>query len=229
MALLLEFNIEKIAIIDDKKDARYSMAEIVSDANFSYEIVDEKIESFVHLFSKIEKSTQAAILDHHLNIANYANFTGAYAVSELFKRKFPALLVTAYSQSDIDQIRLFRKNIPVIISSNEFDCSDVEPGLIKCINELKDIYNKDRKGYKSLFRIENIDEKRKYAFIIIPAWDSKETIRLPFEFFNNRPVKIGDRFYARINIGTEKQEEIYIDNIEFLEKPKGDYAGLIRN
>lgn len=229
MISVAEYRINKIAIIDDKKEARDSMAEIVSDANFSYEIINKKIDSVDKLFETIGKTSQAAVLDHHLNIANYANFTGAQAVSELFKKKFPALLVTAYSQSEIDQIRLYRKNIPVIISSNEFDSSDIEPGLTKCINELKDKYNKDRKGYKSLFRIENLDEKRRVAFIIIPSWDSQETIRLPFEVFAKKNLEIGERFYATINLGAEKQEDLFIDSIYLANKPTGKYANFIRD
>ena len=225
------YKIENIAIIDDKPLARESMSDIISDADFKPYIVDKKLNSVDELFIVLTKTSQAAIFDHHLSIANYANFNGAEAVSSLYIKKIPALLVTAYSKSDIDSIRLYRRQIPLIYNSRDFISENIENGIRVCIEEFKENYSADRKSWKTLFRIEDLDTQREFAFIIIPSWDSKQTIRLPFEIFGNLKdyINIGERFYAQVNIGAEKQEDLFFTDIELPKKPKGKYADFIHS
>ena len=110
--------IKRVAVIDDKPEARDTMAESITDAQLQPIVFGKgQIGSLADLISRLLKESDAAIFDYHLSPGNYANFSGAEAVSELYAKKFPAILVTAWSDADIDSIRPYRRHIPVLFRS----------------------------------------------------------------------------------------------------------------
>jgi hypothetical protein len=203
--------IRKIAVIDDDKEAREAMAEIVTDA-----------------IGKLNKEADAAIFDHRLTPRNYAAFQGAEAVAALYDVHFPALLVTAWSIEDIDNIRPYRRKIPVMIRSGGLESKIIRDSILKCLNEFRDNYTKERIPHRVLLRVEDVDTQ--FAYIIIPSWDPRNGLKLPKKIFPWKfgQVKSGIRLFAEVNIGALKNEDLYFDKFEIAEKPGNSYASLIR-
>jgi hypothetical protein len=211
-------DIKRIAVIDDDKAARKTMAEIVTDAHFQPIIHEDQLDSLSDLFSKLNKEADAAIFDHRLTPRNYAAFHGAEAVAELYEKHFPALLITAWSIEDIDNIRPYRRKIPVMIKSREFVADLIESSLVKCLEEFKNKYTRERSPHRVLIRVEDINTQ--FIYVVIPSWDSQNGLKLPKNILTSKFGKIqpGTRLFAEVNIGALNNEELYLDNFEIADK-----------
>lgn len=223
--------VSSVAIIDDQAKARESMSEIVKDAALNPFLVENRLESVTELVNLFPHRVQALILDYNLGVSNYAPFNGAEAITELYKKGIPALLVTNYSESEVDHFRIYRNYIPVIYNSGDFNPENIEEGVRFFLDEVNEQYSKSRKPYRTLFRIVELDIDRKFAFVIIPSWDPLRTVRVPYEVFTNlrSKIEIDRRFFAQINIGAENHDELYFTQIEIAEKPRGEHANFIRS
>ena len=166
------------------------------------------------------KEADAVICDHKLTKGTYANFSGADAVAYFYKEKFPALLCTAYSKADLLSIRKNRQYIPVLIESDQVNPDNITKGFEICIKELKGVFSQVRKAWKVLVRVEEIyqDSKPEMFDVILPGWNSREIIRLPFEIVKREyrdRIKPETRFHAYVNKGAESQEDLYFKNFQF--------------
>lgn len=228
---LLNNVIRRVAVIDDKPEACEAMADAIEDANLEPVPYQDRLESILKFIPRLMKETDAAIFDHYLKPGNYANFNGAEAVFRLYKKKFPALLVTTYSKADIDNIRPFRRNIPVLIPGGYASSETIKEGIKKCFEEFSNKYSKDRKAWRTLIRFEGIDKKEGIAFAIIPAWNPDLVVRIPLklipkELILNEPVF---RLFAYVNIGAKYDEDLYFEKFEIANKPRGKYAKLLHS
>lgn len=219
-------DIRKVAVIDDKPAACEAMAEAVEDANLEPVTYQDRIESISNFIPRVIKDTDAAIFDHCLKPGNYADFDGAEAVSRLYKKKFPALLVTTYFNAEIDVFRLYRRDIPVLIPGGHASPEKIREGIKKCLDEFLSIYSKDRRAWRTLIRFEGIDKNEGIAFAIIPAWNPDLVVRIPLklipeELLINDPIF---RLTAHVNIGAKCHEDLYFENFDIADKPRGKYA-----
>jgi hypothetical protein len=206
--------IDRLCIIDDNKIYRNTLADIAAESEFEPMVQnDPVIDVDQFLIDKISE-VDAVVSDHQLKIKNYFPENGAEIVSKCYARHIPSVLVTKYP-ADKDDIRRFRKNIPVILNPE-----DVEPDLLIhsfeiCIEEFKGHRRSNRKEYRTLIRIDSVELN--HIFVIIPAWDPNKTIALNFQFLPEwmRMEALPDkRFHATVNIDTELSDEIYFDNWE---------------
>ncbi len=223
--------IHRIAVIDDKPDARESMFESVEDADFEPIVNIKELLSIDKFIPEVLKSSDAAIFDYHLKVGGFASFNGAEAVARLYSKRFPALLVTTYAKADIDEIRLFRRNIPVLIPGGHANPDGIIKGLEKCIAEFNNTFSEDRKAYRTLVRIEEIDKERGIVFAVIPAWNPDQVVRIPLKLIpesllSTEPII---RLFADVNIGAQGDEDLYFENFTIAEKPRGTYAKLLRS
>ena len=68
------------------------------------------------------------------------------------------------------------------------------------------------KIWRTLLRIEDIDES--YVYLVIPAWEPKEVVRLRLDDIPDHIQKcFGQqaRLHARVNIGAESAEHLRFD------------------
>jgi len=206
--------IDRIHIIDDNEEFRVGLEDTVQESDFIAIPQNEKVENF-NLFLK-EKicANDAVISDHQLKIKNYFPINGAEVVSRCYESKIPAVLVTRY-ETHIDQIRKFRKNIPVIINPENFEPDTLIRGLEVCIKEFNGIINPDRKGWRTLVRIDSFDEN--HIYLIIPSWNCNDVISInksdiPDEIAKN--IQEEKRLHARINIGSELSNDLFFSDWE---------------
>ena len=117
----------------------------------------------------------------------------------------------------LDEIRPSRRFIPVMLRPDELDPASLVQGFQRCIDEFKGTFQSNRRPWRTLVRIEEIDMDRQCLYLVVPGWNRNEVIRLrtsdlPKEIFE----RIGDqkRFHAQINIGAEGSEELYFERWE---------------
>lgn len=226
---MLPSRIQRVAVIDDDKQARDAMAESIVDADLQPVIQQERLNSLEDLIGNLEGGADAAICDHRLKPRNYASFQGAEAVAELYRMHFPALLITAWSTEDIDNIRPYRREIPILVRSGGLEPQIIRDGIVVCLNEFENNYLKERKPHRILIRIEDVDSS--FIYIIIPSWDSNTGLRLPRSIIPTHFGEImpGMRLFSEVNIGASKNEDLYFSQFEMAEEPDDPYAHIVRS
>src|SRR5580700_8248416 len=95
-----------VAIVDDERDARDTWSWGLENADFSVKALSGPFADLQALVDAVVGGANAVLCDHHLTEGNYAHCSGAEAVCALYRRQFPAVLVTAWSKAVMDQIRL---------------------------------------------------------------------------------------------------------------------------
>ncbi len=213
-------SIISIAVVDDSDDARETLSAELRDAQFNAKPLIGPFKSADELVGIARGEADAIVCDHHLSTRNYAYCTGAEAVAISYDVRFPAVLVTSWSKALIDDMRRFRRKIPVLLSHDEADPDVIAKGFEICIQEFSNHFLPKRRPWKTLLRVEEVDldTKNPIVFANIPGWNPSEIIRfpmdiIPFEF--RAEIKPGTRFFAKVNTGAESDEELYFDEFEF--------------
>jgi len=235
--MLLTMNdkpIKRIAVINDSAAARDEMAENLIEVGFQPVIQTSPLRSIEDCIETVTTQADAAILEHHFKSDHYANFMGAEAVAQLYRQHFPSLLVTAWADADIDNIRPFLRQIPVLIKSSEAYPEKMTQGFKQCINEFENRYSPTRQPWRTLVRIEDINKNnyKTMVYAVIPGWDPDDVVRFPLIIFPEelrQSVVPGARFFAKVNIAATHHDELYFEDFEVLEKPRGQYAKFLRS
>src|SRR5437588_1514781 len=208
-SLTNDYQIRKIAIIDDdKREAEVAELE-AEDAGFEPFIVEggpfRKVEDLTDLISS---NAQAAICDHRLAHSGFANFTGARLVAHLYDLHIPAILISQYADMDNGiSIRACRDKIPVLLSRDETDATSIARGIEYCVSELRGKIATARKPNRTLLRIVDIGQEagEKVIDVIIPNWNPHRAVRLPatllLRSISKSHLKMGERLFAKTNIG----------------------------
>lgn len=212
--------IQRVKIVDDDKSARESMALCVEDAEFKPALVDGPIADLTLFVASTLEEADAIVCDHRLRRNIYANFDGAEAVASFYQANFPAVLCTAWSKADIDSMRIYRRFIPSLIPSDKLNPETIIRGFELCIGEFNNHFTTDRKPWRTLLRIEDVDldSKPQMLYVILPGWNSKEIIRLPLDLIPKNfhaNLKPGIRFHALANKGADNQDDLYFYNFDF--------------
>ena len=221
-SLTNDYQIRKIAIIDDdKREAEVAELE-AEDAGFEPFIVEggpfRRIEDLTNLISS---NAQAAICDHRLAHSGFANFSGARLVARLYDLHIPAILISQYAEMDNGiSIRACREKIPVLLNRDETDAISIARGIECCVNELRGQISNTRKPHRTLLRIVGLEKEagEKVIDVIIPSWNPHRAVRLPAKLLpksiSKSHLKMGERLFAKINIGAEKASELYFKDFE---------------
>jgi hypothetical protein len=213
--------IDKVAIIDDSKDSRDTLIDELRFAQFTPHTVVGPFLTKDDLVRVVDDDIDAVVCDHHLNTRNYAPCSGAEVVALWYDRKIPSVMVSGWIKADIDQIRKFRRRIPVLLTPEEAaDTDKITKGFEVCLQEFRDNFLPSRKPWKTLVRIVDVDTMTKPSMVyaVIPGWNSDEVVRFPLEIIPeglHQFVVPGERFFALVNTGAEIQEELYFDQFEY--------------
>lgn len=208
-----------LKIIEDDENVRDSLAETVKDVNISPDKIEGPLGTLDEFLCSQANNTDAFIFDHQLKQSGYALFNGAQAVAKLYKR-LPSMLCTAWTNADIDSIRLYRRYIPSLIHSDDINPDVIAKSLEVCINEFKENYLPSREPIKTRIRIETVDKDQGSGIVyaVIPSWNPKEVIRFPLSMVPQNirgSVNAGVRLWAQVNLGAENHTELFLDAFEF--------------
>lgn len=233
--MLLTINnksIQRVMVVDNQPDSLEAVAYSVEEASLEPIVYHNASTSIQECLSMVTTKAEAAIFAHHLGLKNRVHFSGASAVAQLYRQQFPSLLVTAWAEADIDNIRPFRQNIPILIKSHKAEPQIILSGFEQCIKEFSGDYSSSRRRWRTLIRIEDVDLEKSIVYVVIPGWNPFDVVRLPLSLFpeeQREKVVPSARFFAKVNTGASHHEELYFEEFEIAEKPQGKYAKLIHS
>jgi hypothetical protein len=210
MATIKNKQIDRVCVIDDDEASRYAMGLTVEDSKLIAVPQNQKIDNLDAYFNEIVKPSDAIVSDHHLRKKNYFPVNGAEVVSRSYDKRIPSVLVTKYEQAVIDEIRKYRQKIPIILNPDEFDPDSLMQSLEFCINEFNGEIVPSRKVWRTLIRVDDIGDN--HLYLIIPSWNSNETIKIPIK---DLPVDIQSkakadvRMHAKVNVGATLSNDLF--------------------
>ncbi|MGB7413968.1 MAG: hypothetical protein WA902_07145 [Thermosynechococcaceae cyanobacterium] len=219
------FDIRDIAIVDDNQARRDTLSEDLEWEELMPHPLEGPFTTPQNLLIEMKQTSQAVVCDHNLSPRNYAAFTGAELAAYCYDHRFPSVLVTRWSTEYIAAIRPYRSRIPVLLTPLEATVERLLAGFQECIDEIDGQLRPSRRSWQTLVRIERVDSEDKpekcMVDAIVPAWDAPngdDGIRLPLTMFpeNLRShVRDGSRFFAQVNLGAERHEDLFLTNFDF--------------
>jgi CheY-like chemotaxis protein len=210
--------LHRVSVIDDEAEVRASYAEYLEDLGLEpVDVPGPIVDSLDRFVEASRLRSQAAICDHRMKPSSYAGFDGAQLVSEFNQKRFPALLCTRF-EADIDEIRPYRKHIPILL--NWEDLMDPDTILLsfeRLVAELRGEPPPSRRPWRTLVHVYDVDCERGFVHIFLPGWDPHKGLRLRIKDLPLavRPLLRPDyRLLAHVNIGAENPEDLFFDNWE---------------
>jgi CheY-like chemotaxis protein len=207
--------IRQVLVVDDNPSAREGYKYTLEDLDLEPVLEQGPLGILETYLSGVTTRCDAAICDHHLKESGYAAFNGAKLAAEMNRRQRPAVLCTAWEEAGVDEIRLFRRNIPCLLKPGELDPETLRQALELCIDEFRDHFRPSRYPSRTLVRVEDVDQEN--AYVVLPGWNPQEVIRLTREAISSDVrsyLKAGARLHAKVNIGAERQDELYFEQWE---------------
>ena len=159
--MIYKEKIQTIAIVDDDKQARESLAEMLELLEFNVFLVDTSFDNIGELSQYIRDNSQATICDHRLG-SGLDSFTGSELMPSLYESKFPSILMSQYTETDINvSIRKYRHQIPVLLERGELVDIDIVANKLKngfetCSQEFKGIMSSARRPHRALIHVMDI-------------------------------------------------------------------------
>lgn len=208
--------INRVCIIDDDPEGRAAMELTIEDSELTPVPQNAQILNLETYFADVVKPNDAVVSDHHLRKKSYFPTNGAEVVSMCYEKHIPSVLVTKWEDASvIDEIRRFRHQIPVILNPEEFDPDSLMRSLEICVNEFNGDFLLSRKVWRTLIRVDFVDEN--HFYFIIPAWNLNEGISLPKSDVPDeiRHILNDDiRLHARVNMEAASKNELFFINWE---------------
>jgi hypothetical protein len=228
---------EEIVIIDDEDVGAEISYSAVENLGIPIKIITKgKFKQVDQLLGKIFEGNHHKIgvmCDHQLTRGRLADFYGSELVAGLYKEKVPAILVTQYTEHDIEtSIRQFRRWTPALIKREQLDEENVKMAFDFCSDELFGSTPASRRPYRTLIEIisPKKDEEEGVAEAIVHGWNPNEKVGFPMKLI---PAEIKSKVirmlgnkssafvFAEVNIGASLSSELYFDSFEWAEKPAG--------
>jgi len=217
---ILARTISRMSVVDDQEQVR-AVYEFVLD-DLKVEAVSEAgpFQSLAKCVEDIRKRSDAAICDLNLKVRDYSTFNGAELVAAFYKTAFPAVLCTKWYSASIDEMRPFRRFIPSLVEPEKLDTTSITAGIESCIREFEGKFLAARRPWRTLVRVEDIrpvGQGANFLFVIVPAWNSNQVVKLPAEIVPApilKELKAGVRLHAKVNLGANSNEELFFEEWE---------------
>ncbi len=214
--------INTVRLIDDDANVRAGYSYFVDDLNIAAEEIDGPITSPQQLIGLFDLKHDAAICDLNLKTKNYSTYNGDEIVSSLYDMKIPAVLCTRWAGDLPEPVRHRRRQIPVVLSTSDLTSDSLRDAFQICINEFAGKFSELRRPWRTLIRVEggeNVGGDHFRLNIVIPAWNPNIGLTFVVPTTGN-PVLSNIckkathdivRIFGQVNLGAEKEEDIYID------------------
>jgi hypothetical protein len=209
--------IARVSVVDDDKDGREGFGFTIEDLQLQL-VLEEAPDQDVGVFvTNLASRADAVLCDYHLGKHRYASFNGDLVVAECYRRHIPAVLCTAFTDFDITLMRSRRKEIPSLLRTNEADPELITEGWQRCVEEFQGQFRPDRRPWRALVRVDEVVKNEKYFYVIVPAWNPREKVRLMFHDVNpeiHPLLEEGKRLHAQVNTGAPSHEDLYFHSWE---------------
>ena len=198
--------ISRVLIVDDDPAARDSYVYPVEDLELE-PVMFERLVTLNSFIANVEPS-DVVVCDYHLKKHSYAQCDGDELMAECYKVGIPGMLCTAYT--DVTIRRDYRRYIPALLKTNGPELDEFVDAWEKCYSEMNGTFHPTRRPWRTLVRVEEVDQRCFYA--VVPAWDSRKKVRIDNDGIPKDILKLsqpGKRFHAEVNIGAESHEDLF--------------------
>ena len=215
MITIQDRQIERALIVNDEPDAREAYEYVVEDMGVSpYQVVDGLHDSMSPFLSKLQ-SADVVLCDFHLKKRDYAPFNGDKVLANCFQADIPGVLCTSFAEPWIRRDCL--RYIPGIVRTGNPQAADLIGALKRCVRELDGEFAPDRRPWRTLVRVDDIDHDRHCFYAVVPAWDVRTKVRI---YNDNLPASIrallepDRRLHALVNTGADSSRDLFFDSWE---------------
>ena len=220
---LLDREISKIHVIDDDSDSRESYGMTVEEIEVETVLQNDQVDN-VETFLLTIGNQDGVVSDHHLKkSSSYFPINGANFIYQCYEKHIPSVLVTKYEMASYHEIRPFKRNIPVVLTPEQFNPDTLVKAFEQCIIEFKGTLSQTRKTWKTLVRFDDVikddSDKKTVAMAILPSWNMNIVINLKMIELPAAIQEIAEpdlRLYAHVNIDAEDPYELYFQNWEII-------------
>ena len=109
------------------------------------------------------------LCDFQLKTRNYAPCNGDQVLAECFQAKVPGVLCTSVAEPLIRRDCL--RYIPGVIRTGVPQRADLQKALERCLREMGGEFSPDRREWRALVRIDDVDEDRHCFYATVPSWN----------------------------------------------------------
>lgn len=209
--------IKRVLIVDDEQSVRESYGDAIHDLGLEPVYERGPMKGIDQALANLRDIADALVCDLHLRIKNFSPFNGDLFVASSNREKVPALLCTNYTDSDITVMRSKRRYIPTLLKGDAFQPDAIRSGFERCIREGDGTFDPSRRPWRTLVRVADIEEERRYFYVVVPGWNVMQKIPV---YFNDLPealrgqIQPTARFHAQVNLGAERPEDLYFSDWE---------------
>ena len=206
---ILNRKINRVLIVDDDPAVRDSYAYPVEDLKLEPVLFEGPVGTPESFIAGVEPS-DVVVCDYHLKKHSYARCDGDELVAECYKARIPGMLCTAYT--DVTIRRDYRRYIPALLKTNGPELDEFVDAWKKCLSEIKGTFHPTRRPWRTLVRVDEIDDDQACFYAVVPAWDSRKKVRIDNAGIPENILKRsqpGKRFHAKVNIGAESHEDLF--------------------
>ena len=216
-----------VAIVDDDPENVEALKFCLETAGSKIIAFTDNFQNMNSLLEEIMRRANGVLCDNRLNYRTTANFTGAEAVANWFDLKFPAILVSEFTDQDINTtIRSFRRKIPFVIPQDHIDIQKIITGFAICKQEIANQPPPFRKPIRAIVQVVKFTNNSVETYV--PQWNPHRVVTFPRSLlgkYKNKDLTRGTLFIADVNIGANNSDELFFENFELAPEPD-DADGL---
>ena len=206
-----------VGIIDDSREDAEMLEDHLRDAGYEVGLV--RLSSVAEeICDEVQHNYSAAICDHVLRHGSPFREDGASLAASLFRRGVPVILVSARLEGHSGaSIRPYRRHLPAVLSRLEIDDVRIKAAFAECVEELGGHLSSKRRPHRTIIRVEDCFMERKLADVVVHGWDSRMVVPMSLEFLPPATlagIVRGAQLIADVNLGADRAEELYFDNVE---------------
>jgi hypothetical protein len=177
---------------------------------------------------EILQGSDAAICDHRLRRAGYAQFDGAELVAQLVERGFPAVLLTVFADQDGDSsIRRWRHKVPVVLDRDAAGETAFRQAIEDCRREIAGQAKPTRRPRRTFVRVLNLRSENDLRVVdaLVPSWNAQKAVTFPLELVPEAfRGQIGENalLTAMVNLGAAQASELFFEGFEVPPDPDSE-------
>lgn len=212
-------DISNVYLVDDDPEIRSLYDLAISDLDISTKDVPS-IASDQALVNSAGQS-DGFICDFLLTRSRYSPVNGDVIVSNLYKKRVPAVLCSRNADAAVS-VRRYRHLIPCILNDQTLNGDNLVKSFSLIVDEFNGVYVDKRKPWHALVRIESVVARHQNytrVALVIPSWDLSHPVEIdispediPFYSDVIRALDSGDlyRCKAQVNLEAEGTNDVYI-------------------
>ena len=215
MLTIQDRQIERALIVDDEPDAQDAYEYVVADMGIRSHKITDGLHGSLNSFLSTIQSGDVVLCDFHLKKRNYAPCNGDQVMANCFRANVPGVLCTSVAEPWIRRDCL--RYIPGLVRTGSPQPSDLLGALERCLRELAGEFEPDRRPWRTLVRVDDIDHDQGCFYAVVPSWDVSTKVRI---YNHSLPEEVQEliepdrRFHAVVNTGALSSGDLFFDNWE---------------